>query len=110
MRLGLPAPKTKAGSQSGRTILLRADMDVLPMLEETGLEFASEIPGRVHACGHDSHIAMLMQAVYLLDRHRDEPPGTVKFVFQPGEEGPTTLLNPVEIGSCRESGLPRSAP
>jgi metal-dependent amidase/aminoacylase/carboxypeptidase family protein len=68
---------TKAGSQSGRTILLRGDMDALPMPEETGLDFASEIPGRMHACGHDAHTAMLVQAVHLLHRHRDELPGTV---------------------------------
>src|SRR5947208_10311177 len=78
---------TKSGSQSGRTILLRGDMDALPMPEETGLDFASEIPGRMHACGHDAHTAMLVQAVHLLHRHRDELPGTVKFMFQPGEEG-----------------------
>jgi len=78
---------TKPGSQSGRTILLRGDMDALPMPEETGLDFASEIPGRMHACGHDAHTAMLVQAVHLLHRHREELPGTVKFMFQPGEEG-----------------------
>jgi hippurate hydrolase len=78
---------TKSGSQSGRTILLRGDMDALPMPEETGLDFASQVPGRMHACGHDSHTAMLAQAVHLLHRHRDELPGTVKFMFQPGEEG-----------------------
>src|SRR5580658_10451867 len=78
---------TKAGSQSGRTILLRGDMDALPMPEETGLDFASKISGRMHACGHDSHTAMLVGAVHLLHRHRDELPGTVKFMFQPGEEG-----------------------
>jgi hippurate hydrolase len=78
---------TKPGSQSGRTILLRGDMDALPMPEETGLPFASEFEGRMHACGHDAHTAMLVQAVHLLHRHRDELPGTVKFMFQPGEEG-----------------------
>ncbi|HWD60571.1 MAG TPA: M20/M25/M40 family metallo-hydrolase, partial [Stellaceae bacterium] len=78
---------TKSGSQSGRTILLRGDMDALPMPEETGLDFASQVPGRMHACGHDSHTAMLVQAVHLLHRRRDELPGTVKFMFQPGEEG-----------------------
>ena len=78
---------TKPGSQSGRTILLRGDMDALPMPEETGLEFASEFEGRMHACGHDAHTAMLVQAVHLLHKHRDELPGTVKFMFQPGEEG-----------------------
>ena len=79
---------TRPGSQSGRTILLRDDMDALPMPEETGLEFASEIAGRMHACGHDAHTAMLVQAVHLLHRHRDELAGTVKFMLQPGEGGP----------------------
>src|ERR1700720_2325091 len=78
---------TKPGSQSGRTILLRGDMDALPMPEETGLDFASEIAGRMHACGPDAHTAMLVQAVHLLHRHRDQLAGTVKFMFQPGEEG-----------------------
>jgi amidohydrolase len=78
---------TKPGTQTGRTILLRGDMDALPMPEETALDFASEIPGRMHACGHDAHTAMLVQAVHLLHRHREELAGTVKFMFQPGEEG-----------------------
>jgi len=72
---------------SPRSIGLRADMDALPMPEETGLDFASKIPGRMHACGHDAHTAMLVQAVHLLHRHREELAGTVKFMFQPGEEG-----------------------
>src|SRR5437667_417912 len=76
-----------SGAKPGRTILLRGDMDALPMPEETGLEYASEIAGRMHACGHDAHTAMLVQAVHLLHRHRDELAGTVKFMFQPGEEG-----------------------
>ncbi|MBO0738210.1 MAG: amidohydrolase [Alphaproteobacteria bacterium] len=78
---------TRARARQGRTILLRGDMDALPMPEETGLDYASEIPGRMHACGHDAHTAMLVQAVHLLHRHRDELAGTVKFMFQPGEEG-----------------------
>jgi hippurate hydrolase len=78
---------TRRGTRAGRTILLRGDMDALPMPEETGLDFASEFPGRMHACGHDAHTAMLVQAVHLLYRHRDELAGTVKFMFQPGEEG-----------------------
>src|SRR5262249_24722532 len=63
---------TKPGAQTGRTILLRGDMDALPMPEDTGLDYASEFPGRMHACGHDSHTAMLVQAVHLLHRHQDE--------------------------------------
>ena len=78
---------TLDGAKPGRTILLRGDMDALPMPEETGLDYASEFPGRMHACGHDSHTAMLVQAVHLLHRHKDELAGTVKFMFQPGEEG-----------------------
>lgn len=78
---------TKPGAHPGRSILLRGDMDALPMPEETGLDYASEFTGRMHACGHDAHTAMLVQAVHLLYRHRDELAGTVKFMFQPGEEG-----------------------
>jgi amidohydrolase len=78
---------TKPATQSGRTILLRGDMDALPMPEDTGLDYASEFSGRMHACGHDAHTAMLVQAVHLLHRHRGELAGTVKFMFQPGEEG-----------------------
>src|SRR6516225_12436408 len=78
---------TLSGARPGRTVLLRGDMDALPMPEETGLDYASTFPGRMHACGHDSHTAMLVQAVHLLHRHRDELAGTVKFMFQPGEEG-----------------------
>jgi amidohydrolase len=78
---------TLRGAKPGRTILLRGDMDALSMPEDTGLDFASEFPGRMHACGHDSHTAMLVQAAHLLHRHRDELVGTVKFMFQPGEEG-----------------------
>src|SRR6188768_4542671 len=60
------------GAKPGRTVLLRGDMDALPMPEESGLAFASSIAGRMHACGHDTHTAMLVQAVHLLYRHRDE--------------------------------------
>ncbi len=77
----------QAGARTGKTILLRGDMDALPMPEDTGLPFASEIENRMHACGHDAHTTMLVEAVHLLHRHRDEFAGTVKFMFQPGEEG-----------------------
>jgi amidohydrolase len=100
---------TKPGSQSGRTILLRGDMDALPMPEETGLDFASEIPGRMHACGHDSHTAMLVQAVHLLHRHRDELPGTVKFMFQPGEEGHAGARKMIEDGLLDTDPKPDAA-
>ena len=75
------------GARPGPTILLRGDMDALPMPEDTGLPFASEVPGAMHACGHDGHTAMLVGASRLLARRRDALAGSVLFMFQPGEEG-----------------------
>ncbi|URW75362.1 M20 family metallopeptidase [Sphingomonas donggukensis] len=72
---------------NGRTVLLRGDMDALPLPEETGLDFASKTPGAMHACGHDSHSAMLVGAARALCARRETLPGTVVFMFQPGEEG-----------------------
>lgn len=98
---GLPLEWKSAGSTTGevatlvggranattRRVLLRGDMDALPMDEKTGLEFASTIPGRMHACGHDTHTAMLVAAAKVLCEQRDALAGTVDFMFQPGEEG-----------------------
>jgi amidohydrolase len=78
---------TLEGEGDGRTVALRADMDALPIQEETGLPFASEIEGRMHACGHDGHTGMLVGAAHALSGMRDRLSGTVKFVFQPAEEG-----------------------
>ncbi len=80
------------GGRSGqgsnmRTVLLRGDMDALPMSEETGLDFASTVPGAMHACGHDAHSAMLVGAARALCARKDAIPGTIVFMFQPGEEG-----------------------
>jgi hippurate hydrolase len=72
---------------NGRAVLLRGDMDALPMEEETGLPFASRNKGAMHACGHDSHSAMLVGAARALCARRESLPGTVVFMFQPGEEG-----------------------
>jgi len=71
----------------GRSVLLRGDMDALPMSEETGLPFASTVPGRMHACGHDTHTAMLAGAARILAGRADQLAGSVRFMFQPGEEG-----------------------
>src|SRR5215204_4326138 len=75
------------GEGDGRTVALRADMDALPIQEETGLPFASEIEGRMHACGHDGHTGMLVGAAHALSGMRDRLGGSVKFIFQPAEEG-----------------------
>jgi len=78
---------TLVGEAAGPTVLLRADMDALPMAEDQDLSFVSRHEGRMHACGHDAHVAMLLGAARLLSRRRSELRGTVKFLFQPGEEG-----------------------
>jgi amidohydrolase len=75
------------GPANGRTVLLRADMDALPMREDTGLSFASRREGAMHACGHDSHVAMLAGAAKALCARREQLAGSVLFMFQPGEEG-----------------------
>ena len=75
------------GPANGRTVLLRGDMDALPLQEDTGLAFSSETDGAMHACGHDTHVAMLAGAARALCARRDSLAGTVLFMFQPGEEG-----------------------
>ncbi len=78
---------TLEGAGDGPTVALRADMDALPILEDTGLPFASETEGKMHACGHDGHTSMLVGAAHALSGMRDRLGGTVKFIFQPAEEG-----------------------
>ena len=85
-----PFPVGKSGiccilGNQGKTILLRADMDALPMKENTGLDFAAT-NGNCHSCGHDCHTAMLLGAAKLLKQNEDKLKGTVKFMFQPAEE------------------------
>ncbi|CAN5749598.1 M20 family metallopeptidase [soil metagenome] len=78
---------TLKGEGDGPTIGLRADMDALPIHEETGLDFASDTDGKMHACGHDGHTSMLVGAAHALSGMRGQLNGAVKFFFQPAEEG-----------------------
>lgn len=78
---------TLEGARPGPVLLVRFDMDALPIQEETGAEYASETPGVMHACGHDGHTAIGLTVAKMLEAHKDELGGTVKLVFQPAEEG-----------------------
>jgi amidohydrolase len=84
------------GSKPGPTILLRFDMDALPITEETGAEYTSTNPGVMHACGHDGHTAIGLTVAKILNEHRDELKGNIKFCFQPSEEG----TNGEEVGGA----------
>ena len=75
------------GDKPGPTVLLRADMDALPMPEDTDVAFKSRVDNIMHACGHDTHVAMLMGAARMLSARKADIPGRVLFMFQPGEEG-----------------------
>jgi amidohydrolase len=100
---------TLKGARQGPTILLRGDMDALPMPEDTDLDFKSQNEGRMHACGHDSHTAMLVGAVHLLHRHRDRLGGNVKFFFQTGEEGYHGARHVIEEGMLDAAPAPTAA-
>ena len=76
------------GTKPGPTLMLRFDMDALPITEETGAEYASQNNGVMHACGHDGHTAIGLTVAKILHSHREELSGTIKFCFQPSEEGP----------------------
>jgi amidohydrolase len=92
------------GARPGPTVLLRADMDALPMPENSGLKFASEIEGRMHACGHDTHVAMLASAARMLAERRDVLAGRVLLMFQPGEEGFHGARYMIEEGLLDDQG------
>ncbi|MBV8204368.1 MAG: amidohydrolase [Candidatus Eremiobacteraeota bacterium] len=89
---------TIKGTRPGKTLLLRADMDALPLDERSGESFSSTSPGVMHACGHDAHTAMLLGAAVSLAAQRDRIAGTIKFVFQPAEEGPGGAKPMIDAG------------
>jgi amidohydrolase len=92
------------GARPGPAVLLRADMDALPVTEATGLDYASTVAGVMHACGHDLHVAMLAGAARLLSAHRDRLDGDVVFMFQPGEEGFGGAAHMIDEGVLTASG------
>jgi len=94
------------GARPGPTVLLRGDMDALPLHEDTDLEFASGTEDAMHACGHDTHVAMLAGAARLLARRREEIAGRVLFMFQPGEEGCHGAKHMLEEGLLEAAGEP----
>jgi amidohydrolase len=93
----------RGGRSAGRCVLLRGDMDALPVIEQTGLAFAAT-NGAMHACGHDLHTASLVGAARLLSAHRDELGGDVLFMFQPGEEGYDGARHMIDDGLFAATG------
>ncbi len=93
------------GARPGRTVLLRADMDALPIQEESAAEYASANPGVMHACGHDAHTAILLGAARLLLERRDELAGCVKLMFQPAEEGGAGALRMIDEGLLEDPAV-----
>jgi amidohydrolase len=85
-------------AKPGPTLMIRADMDALPLSEDTGLSFASTHNGVMHACGHDAHMSMVLGAAAVIRRIKDDLRGTIKFVFQPAEEGPGGAKPMIEEG------------
>lgn len=105
----LPGPTDLHGGHPRPTVLLRGDMDALPLHEDARLPFTSEVPGSMHACGHDTHVAMLASAARLLGERRDELAGRVVFMFQPGEEGHHGARSMIDDGVLDVAGRPASA-
>ncbi|MEO6913196.1 MAG: amidohydrolase [Candidatus Baltobacteraceae bacterium] len=96
------------GTKPGRTIMLRADMDALPVTEENTHDFVSTIGGKMHACGHDGHVAILLGAAQLIADHKTAIDGTVCLVFQPAEEGRGGALKMCDEGLIERFGIERA--
>ncbi|HEX3469131.1 MAG TPA: amidohydrolase [Candidatus Elarobacter sp.] len=96
------------GARAGKTIMLRADMDALPIDEENEVSYRSQTPVHMHACGHDGHVAMLLGAARVVASRRDEIAGTVCFLFQPAEEGKGGAKAMVADGVLERFGIERA--
>ena len=90
------------GNAPGKNVTLRADIDALAVMEATGVDFASEHPGKMHACGHDVHSAILLGAAKVLAGKRNEFSGSVRLVFQPGEEGTAMARDLIAAGALKD--------
>lgn len=97
------------GRWPGPTVLLRADMDALPLTECSGVPFSSDVPGVMHACGHDMHVAILASAARLIAEQREELAGRVLLMFQPGEEGFHGARHMLDEGLLEVAGMPEQA-
>ena len=95
------------GSRPGKTVMMRADIDALPIQEESGEPFSSETPGIAHACGHDGHTAMLLGEAKIWASHRDQIPGTLVFLFQPNEEDAGAQVM-IDDGALELAGNPQA--
>ena len=89
------------GKNTGKTVALRADMDALPISDKKKVSYASKIPGKMHACGHDFHSASLLGAAMLLSKHKDKFNGNIKFLFQPAEETVGGALPMIKEGALK---------
>jgi amidohydrolase len=96
------------GTRPGKTIMLRADMDALPLPEESTHPYKSTVPGTMHACGHDGHVAMLLGAARAIAEQRGEIPGTLVLCFQPAEEGKGGAKAMVDEGMLERFGIERA--
>jgi amidohydrolase len=93
---------TLRGNSEGPVFGIRADMDALPILERNAIDYASEVSGVMHACGHDGHVAIALGAARWWSEHRDVLPGTIKFLFQPAEEGPGGAVPMIAEGALQD--------